>query len=450
MRTAWTFILASASCAVAATALAAPPQLPQQESSQKPSLNARQIEEVGRMTPDEAQSLVAIFFPKLPTPTLGSDKEIAGLYTSSHPDLLNWERVYTLALARARIGPAPNAEVLDAKGFAEMAERNGIADFNRFRQDFLAIRPGGEAGFRDPSGDYLELLRRLQVIDNARCDVVRQQNALSLFQELIRGEASGLTALDVNLVESSVIRAKERLADETARFRDELVELKAALGLKLRAPVIPDRQEIAAFREAFEAVHNWHGNPKRTLDVFHQLIARVPALGEVVVNGKPVLGAIEADPRRLEDVLAAATRVAVANQNRSSAQKGAAAPENEVQLELRISRRVRRLAEARRAYESEKRSYEVTSRLIDELITQLAAPPAGGTQALAQAARATLGIATLLSQLGQIQRAEDRLVGLWTSFRGERLALYRELGVLPYDNWKSFYDDLTARPEAIK
>ncbi len=41
--------------------------------------------------------------------------------------------------------------------------------------------------------------------------------------------------------------------------------------------------------------------------------------------------------------------------------------------------------------------------------------------------------------------AEDRLVSIWTSFQTERLALYRELGVLPYDDWKSFIKDLSAR-----
>ena len=51
----------------------------------------------------------------------------------------------------------------------------------------------------------------------------------------------------------------------------------------------------------------------------------------------------------------------------------------------------------------------------------------------------------LLDQLDQIRRAEDRLVGLWASFKAERLAFYRDFGVLPYDDWKSFYDDLAAR-----
>ena len=273
--------------------------------------------------------------------------------------------------------------------------------------------------------------------------MARQENALRLFQELIRGEASGLSSLEVDLVESSVIRAKERLADEAARFRDELDELKAVLGLPLRSPLIPDHHEIAAFRETFESVHNWHGNPKRTLDALHQLVMRIPELGEVVVDGKPILSTIEKDPSRLDDLLARATRVARPKEGGS--EKNAAASDADVQRELGINRRIRRLVETRRAYESEKRRYELSGRVIDELITRKVAPPAGGTQALAQSAQAALGTVTLFTQFGQIQTTEDRLVDLWTSFKQDRLALYRELGVLPYNDWKSFSDDLTAR-----
>jgi hypothetical protein len=167
-----------------------------------------------------------------------------------------------------------------------------------------------------------------------------------------------------------------------------------------------------------------------------------------VVEGRPILGSIDANPDRLKDELAAATRVA--NKNRGSREKGEAARETDVQLELRTSRHIRRLVEARRAYNREKRSYELASRLIDEVLVQFVAPAAGGTQALAQAVGARIATQALLEQLVQVQRAQDRLVGLWASFKAERLVLYRDLGILPYDDWKSFYDDLAARLGPIK
>ena len=52
----------------------------------------------------------------------------------------------------------------------------------------------------------------------------------------------------------------------------------------------------------------------------------------------------------------------------------------------------------------------------------------------------------LLESVDELQRSADRLVGLWTTFRADRLALYRELGVLPYNDWSSFYAQFSAGP----
>jgi hypothetical protein len=49
--------------------------------------------------------------------------------------------------------------------------------------------------------------------------------------------------------------------------------------------------------------------------------------------------------------------------------------------------------------------------------------------------------------VAQVLKVENRLTNLWASFRADRLALYRELGVLPYNDWNSFYADLSARPQ---
>ena len=103
--------------------------------------------------------------------------------------------------------------------------------------------------------------------------------------------------------------------------------------------MIPDPEGIAAFREVFEKVHNWHRDPTRTLKGLPQLIARLPALGEVVVEGRPILGTIGANPDRLEDELAAMMRSAV--KNRNSREKGEAPRDTDVPLERRTRQRIR-------------------------------------------------------------------------------------------------------------
>jgi RNA polymerase sigma factor (sigma-70 family) len=428
-----------AQAAVVAPSVPAPPQTP--------PLDERQLSEVGHMSPDQASTFGTIFFPQVPPLSLDSVKGIAGLAPRSRPALLTWEHVYTLALVRDRARRTSVADVLDPKVLAELAARHSVADFSRFRHDFFAGRVGAGGTFFDPGGQYLEVLRRLQVIDNARCDVALRENCLRLFQEFIRGESSGLGQLEVDSVEASLVRARQSLADETAQFRDGVDEVKSAVGLPQGALVIPDREGIAAFREVFEKVHNWHRDPKRAFKGLPELIARLPALGEVVVEGRPILGTIEANPDRLEDELAGMIRLAVKNWN--SQTKGED-PGFIVTLEMLTRQRIRRLAEARRGYVVERRRYELASRLIDQVLEQIVAPPAGGTQALAQSAGARSATRGLLEQLDQFRGAQDRLVGLWASFKKERLALYRDLGVLPYDDWKSFYNDLEARLVAIK
>ncbi len=124
-------------------------------------------------------------------------------------------------------------------------------------------------------------------------------------------------------------------------------------------------------------MHNWHRDPTRTFEMLPRLIARLPALGEVVVEGQPILGTIEANPDRMEDELAAMTRLA--NKNRGSREKGEAVRDTNVALEQRIRRNIRRLLDARRSYVGERRRYELASRLIDQVLERLIAPPAGGT-----------------------------------------------------------------------
>ena len=55
-----------------------------------------------------------------------------------------------------------------------------------------------------------------------------------------------------------------------------------------------------------------------------------------------------------------------------------------------------------------------------------------------------------MQALANFAALEDQLLELWTTFRAERLMLYREIGVLPYADWKAFYADLTARRAVAK
>jgi hypothetical protein len=422
MQTILTGFLASVLCIVAALSVVGQPPPPQPAG-------------VPRRIVNDAPGRGNILVPYVP-PSLDLDKETAGLSKGSLPELLTWERVYALALVRGRDGRRGFAEALDPKALAELTARHGVADFARFRKEFLTSRSGAGGTFRDPSRDYLTLLRQLQTIDNARRNVAVHENLMQFVVTLVQGESAGLSMLDVDLVFASLHRARQRLANAIRDFRDGLDDMKVALGLSPHAPVIPDRQSLAAFRAAFDAIESWSASPHRNLPGLFRLFQKLPPLGELVVDGQPVLGTIEANPDPGQDVLASAVRLAITNRNEPAV--GPSVGDADAKLELRVRRRVRHLFETRRAYEGEKRSFELAMRLRDQAFERMVSPPTARVSG-----RSPL-LDGLLGHLTQILQDEDRLVTLWTSFRVQRLSLYRELGVLPYSDWASFYQDLSA------
>jgi hypothetical protein len=393
-----------------------------------------------RNQPPPAHVLAHLLQGHVP-PSLEGDREIAGLSTSSHPEVLTWERVYALGLVRARGGPGPRAEALDPKAVAEQAARHGFDDFGRFRKEFLAARLQGGGDFLDPSGEFLALLDRLERIDHARRNAAFYQNTFTLFSELIKGQSAGLSQLNLDQAEALLIRARQDLAEAIAGYRDRLERFKITMGLSVRAPVVLDREIVASFGKVFDQARSWQERPDRGLRELPRIIKGLPALGEVVVEGRSILAAMGGSTDQQEEVLTRAARLAI--RNRSDLDKGPPARGDAAALERSIRRRIRRLFELRRAYEAQQRSYELSIRLIDQGLEQIAAP--SRTSALARPEMVATGITGLLAPETQRMNAEDRLVTIWTSFQTERLALYRELGVLPYDDWKSFLSDLSAR-----
>jgi hypothetical protein len=382
--------------------------------------------------------LARILQPRVPS-SLEVDKEIAGLSASSHPEVLTWERVYALALVRARRGPGLRAEALDPKVIAEQAKRNGVADFGGFRQEFLAARRPGGGDFHDPSGDFLALLDRLKWIDRARRNVAFHENVFALMSELIKGENAGVSQLNLDQVGATLGVARQALAVAIGDYRD----LKVAMGLSVRAPAVLDREIVASFGRVFDQARSWQERPEHSLSEVPRIINGLPALGEVVVEGRSILALMGGSTDQQEEALTRAARLAI--QNRSDLDKGQAPGDAAAALELDIRRRIRRLFEMRRDYEVQQRTYEVSIRLFDHGLEQIVGSSRMSASALVRSANAASATLGLLAPEAQRLNAEYRLVSIWTSFQTERLALYRELGILPYDDWKSLFNDLSAR-----
>ncbi len=376
-----------------------------------------------------------------------ADAELAGLPGGSRAVRLDWERVYALALLASRAGePAQGgglAEVLDPEELLARIGRLEVGDFERFRAGFLAAGEGdGQAGgkFRDPTGSIFEVLRRLQTVENTRSDVASLGRLLMVIRERIQGESSGLTQLDLDRVDAAVQQARKGLVGEIRQYRDRLDELKVELALAPGAPVVPDRASLAVFRDGFAAIEEWFSDLQRDVTELPRLAARLPVMEEVVIDGRPVFATLDRTPDQMGTVLAAAARVALGNPQVAAKTRPRAAA---AALELRVRRRLRFLVETRRAYLLQLRSLVLAIRLKDHAFERVMAP----SRDAPFVPRSPL-FKDLIDQEGEILRVQNDLVALWAAFQGGRLALYRDLGTLPFNDWKSFHEQLSARPGA--
>ena len=344
-----------------------------------------------------------------------------GLLKSAPAETLTRERIYALALIRARDRGTAPAPALDPKAMDQQAARLEVGDFGRFRRDFLAGDPGG---FRDPSARYFELLGRFQAIENALGHLTYSEKLLQLVQELVNGEASGLSQIQVDDVNDLVQKARLDLVERRARYRDSLDEFKVELGLMPGAMVVLDREPLSKFRAIFDDLIRWSAGPSREFEKLDELVSALPALGDFVVDGRSLLDPDTSAFDRLEDLVSAAGKVAVANRGQADAP-----------LELRVRRMIRKLSELAIGYRIDQRRLVLGLRQVSMAEEGILAPKQPNRDGAAN-------LAMLVDLQAEIRDCEDRLVESWASYHSLRLALYRDLKMLPAADWKAFHDQV--------
>jgi len=107
-------------------------------------------------------------------------------------------------------------------------------------------------------------------------------------------------------------------------------------------------------------------------------------------------------------------------------------------LKIQLRQDLRNVHIAYIQYEINKRNYELNVRLKDQAFEQIVAPPAGGSQALAQSANAATQTTNLLSFQGRAFGSQSGLISAYQNYQTARLIFYRDIGTLPYDEWEAF------------
>ena len=160
--------------------------------------------------------------------------ELTGMAAGSKPAVLGLEQAYSLTLVRARnpagLLAAGRTKLFDPAALDEEAKRAGVPDFVRFRGEFVS------SVFRDPAPGFLTALQHRQAIDSARDQLTLTENIRRLFEELIRGEASGVSQLQLDQVGLYLLQSRQNLDLELHNYRTAVDELKVLLGLPPSAP----------------------------------------------------------------------------------------------------------------------------------------------------------------------------------------------------------------------
>ncbi len=443
-----------------------------------------------------------------------------------------------LAFMQPFLRGAGRAVVLENLTQAERSLLYQTRVFAKFRQEFLvSVLTGGNVenfgqtfqggGFSvggnvDPVIGFLPLLTLVAQIEIDRKNVATLEQIVNLYEQLIQGEASGLTRLQVDQAELNLVGARQQLVQDTLQYRAQVDRYKVQLGLPPDLPLIPDLTLIRPFQQVYDQVDRWQRDPQRDLNDLPELLAGLPNLEDVVIDGRSILGIYKGstsytEEEGLQDILQAGVRMALEyrldlmnaraalydawRQIRvaSNALKGVlnVSLTNQIftpptttnpfafvdqakqfRLVLNAELPLIRLAERNAfrsaiiAYQRQRRqlqnsedltkfqlrqdirqmqvsyiNYQIARRNLvlnirvrDQAFEQILAPPQTGAGAggIGQTANAATQTSTLLGAQQSLIRSEIALISTWQQFQLNRLTLYRDIGILPYDEWEAF------------
>jgi hypothetical protein len=474
---------------------------------------------------------------------MGFANEVAFNFLSKNPQQPTVISALPISFMQPLLRGGGRAVVLEPLTQAERNLLYAVRAFALFRQQFFVVTlTGGSvqnfgnnftlAGFSSPGGltdpviGFLPVVFNLVEIEVDRRNLIFLESIARLYEELIQGEASGLSRLQLDQVMQRVIAGRAALFNDQITYRVQLDEFKMQMSLPPDLPLIVDMSLAQPFYDVFAAVDDWQRRPDRTLAELPFIIAKLPELEDIDVEGRSVLAPyrnyrstnkqfLAANEEGLEDTLQAAVRIALEyrqdlmNQRAvlydtwrqirftANALKGyfnialtnnvytpvvAANPfdflsqakqfsltlnaelplvrvnernnfrtalinyqrsrralqgaEDNLKVQLRNDLRQVHLAYIN--YEIAKRNFELNVRMKDQAFEQIVAPPAGGTQNLAQTANAATQTTNLLNFQTQLIGAMLSLTNGWQIYQTDRLIVYRDIGILPYDEWEAF------------
>ncbi|WZO95991.1 hypothetical protein EP7_002964 [Isosphaeraceae bacterium EP7] len=112
-------------------------------------------------------------------------------------------------------------------------------------------------------------------------------------------------------------------------------------------------------------------------------------------------------------------------------------------IKQQVRQELRQLQLNYQNYEIARINLVLNLRQKDQAQEQIIAPPAAGGANTANAAVQTTNV---ISAQGGVANVEGQLVSLWLAYQTQRLSLYRDLGIMPYDEWEAYSELFPPKP----
>ncbi len=247
--------------------------------------------------------------------------------------------------------------------------------------------------------------------------------------DLIVGRLPDLEELDVKIDDRSVL---DVIVKEKFDSEEELLEAAARVGLENRLDLMNARAQLYdAWRQIRVQANSLKGvfNMGVTNQVFTSPYTTNP-MGfmsnakqfSLVLNAElPLIRLSERNNFR-------SSLITYQRQRRSLMQ-------SEDQLKQSIRANVRQLQLVFQQYEIGKKQLILNFRQRDNSQEQLFAPPSSGG-----ATDTAVTVVNLNNATTQLNNSANGLVNFYVQFLGLRLQLFRDLGIMPYDEWEAFYE----------
>ncbi len=200
---------------------------------------------------------------------------------------------------------------------------------------------------------------------------------------------------------------------------------------------------LDAFRTTFATIDGWQRNPSRQLNELAAIHNRLPRLEDLKIGGRSL---VEATRETLPEEPFLATCVELARKHRPVLKDDHGAADDRNAWELQIRQMFRGLLLVHKNYETARKGQELALRYADQWFEQLVAPPLGGNSQLTRSMNVSLQIPRVLNAQIKLFGGREKLVSHWLEFKEKSLSLYRELGLMPYENWEAFYRSFQPGP----